>query len=123
MKLNFKETLELLSIIDCDSSIEERCESFKENYLNVIYMTDDFMIENPLHSIAYVSNIVSSVCDEEDYEYCDEGFLLETCQSIVLSDKLDDLLMEFNISGFKEEIKNFLLKNEKYELLNTIKDA
>lgn len=121
--LNFDYGIDLLSDVDCDSSIEERCKCFKDNYLAVVSLNDKLIIENPFHSMAYISNIIGSVCDEEDYEFDEDEFLTDTCQAIMLSDKLDEALINFNINSFKEAIKEYLLKNEKYELLNEIKDA
>jgi hypothetical protein len=123
MDSNYEEGFKVLLDVDHESSLEERIECFKDSYVSILEISESELHSNPFLSLAYLSNIISSICDEEDYIYDEDDYLIETCQSIVLSDKLDDAIMECNHDKFKDIIKEFLLKNEKYELLNAIKNA
>lgn len=123
MESDFTIEIELLDEVDFNSSLEDKIDCFRSNYLKILDVTEEKLNENPFFALAYLSNIMASVCDESDYEYDEEDYLLETCTAVVLSNKLDEAVMDLNLEMFKEIIKKFLLKEEKYELLNAIKNA
>lgn len=123
MESDFIIEIDLLDEVDFNSSLEDKIDCFRSNYLKILDTNEEKLNENPFFALAYLSNIMASVCDEDDYEYDEEEFLTETCPAIILSNKLDEAIMDLNFELFNDVIKKFLLKGEKYELLNAIKNA
>jgi hypothetical protein len=112
---------ENISTIDFRSSEEERLAEFKKNYKEMcnIIVDERSYFEDLLPAMC---NIVSCICDDEDYVFDDTGILTEDCPAFSLFEKIDNGFHFYDTEEAKKEIKDYLLLKEKYEYLIGLDD-
>jgi hypothetical protein len=124
--LTMEDIFKNIAEVDCQNTLQERIDSFKESYNVMINKdfksfnldSDEFLIE----VLSYVSNIGSAICEEEEYIFDNEGFLTDDCIAVRFIDDLEESCYYRSKQMFKTIVKNKLLKEEKYEFLHAIKN-
>jgi hypothetical protein len=118
--MNIISTIKGLSEIDFQSTLEERVSAFKDNYKNIQGFdphSEDYFDE----SFIAICNITAAICDEDDYIFGSDGIMIEECYASELFNDVDDAWIDKGFGGFAKVIHDHLLKKEKYEFLNAIK--
>lgn len=110
-----------ISMIDFRSSEAERLAEFKKNYKEMceVVLDERSYFEDLLPAMC---NIVSCICDDEDYEFDCTGILTEDCPAFSLFEKMDNGFRFCDIEKAKKEIKDYLLSKEKYKYLIGLDD-
>jgi hypothetical protein len=111
---------EQLSCVDHNSPMQDRVKLFSDSYKSLIVV--DPHEENYFNFVfPSLCNIVSAVCEDEDYVFGSDGVMVEDCFASSFFDGMDESLVERGWMEFKNYVFDTLLKEERYEFLEELK--
>lgn len=109
-----------LSNVDCNYPMQDRVKLFSDSYKSLIVV--DPHEENYFNFVfPALCNIVSAVCEDEDYSFGEDGIMIENCFASWFFDGMDESIVEKEWMDFKNYVFDTLLKEERYEFLDELK--